>query len=238
LNLNKIKGFDMKRILCFVFICFVVQVFSKNLCAQNTAVYEGLTYYLDKNEAFDAATAQDKQVFLFWGSNSCGICNQVKKNMAVASIKPILDEHYILWFCDALVYRWTSPEVSDYLSVLEDNPPYPALCIIDTLDRTKGYGLVTGLQSTKTLEAMLNKYVANDYVNGAEDLCSIYVSQNSLVVNSSITDESINVYTITGLLVDSFRKTEYSTTRYASSYPSGVLLVTGSSGWTRKILMK
>lgn len=225
----------MKRVLCFLFICFIAQVVSKNVCAQNTAVYEGLTYYLDKQEAFEAATTQNKRVFLFWGSNSCTRCDGVKRNLATKSVKDILDEHYILWFCDATVYPWSSPEVSDYFALFSGNPPYPVLCIIDTMDRR--YGLVSGDQSARALQAMLNNDVANDHVDGSEKSHNAYISHNNLIVNSA-TDEDICVYAITGSLIDRFRKVAYhSVTRDASSYPAGIFLVTGSSGWTQKVVL-
>ncbi len=227
----------MKRVLCFLFICFIAQVVSKNVYAQNTAVYQGLTYYLDKQEAFEAATMQNKRVFLFWGSNSCIRCDGVKRNLATRSVKAILDEHYILWFCDASVYPWDSSEVSDYFSVLDRNPPYPTLCIIDTMDRTTGYGLVSGDQDARSLQAMLNNYVANDHIDGSEKSHNAYISHNNLIVNSAA-DEDISVYAITGSLIDRFRKAAYhSVARDASSYPAGILLVTGSSGWTRKVVL-
>ncbi|MDR0394455.1 MAG: thioredoxin family protein [Tannerella sp.] len=223
----------MRRILYFTCICFIVQIVSKNVYAQETAVYEGLTYYLNKKEAFDAAKVQNKQVFLFWGSNLCGICDRVKKNMSAESVRSILDEHYILWFCDALTYRSSSPEVSDYMTITLST--YPILSVIDTYDTKIGHGTVSGYQTEAFLVSMLNRYVANDYVEGASGSHDAYVYQNNLMVKSAVNEE-IKVYAVTGSLVDGFQKTAYSITRDASSYPTGILIVAGSSGWVRKVL--
>jgi thioredoxin-related protein len=229
----------MKKILSFISICFIAQFVSERVYAQQTVAYEGLTYYVDKEEVFEAARAQDKQVLLFWGSNLCSISSQMKKNLAAPAVKSILDKYYLLWFCDALTYRWYSPEASDYISMLDLNSIYyPVLCVIDTYNTKIGHGTVNGFQSTSFLANMLNRYVANDYVADASGSYDAYASQNNLVVNSAVNEE-IKVYSLTGSLIDSFWKTADAViTRNASSYPSGVLVVTSSSGWMRKVLMK
>jgi hypothetical protein len=228
----------MRRFLYFACFCFVVQGVPECVFAQETVVYEGLTYYVNKEEAFEAAKVQDKQVFLFWGSDLCSVCDRVKKNLAAESVKSILKEHYILWFCNALTYRRNSPEVSDYLSVLNISPiSYPVLCVIDFYDTETGHGTVSGYQTMGYLDAMLRRYVANDYVAGAGGSHDAYVHRNSLVVKSAVNEE-IKVYAVTGSLVDRFLKTAYSVTRDASSYPPGILIVAGTSGWARKVWMK
>jgi hypothetical protein len=233
----KRKRFIMRKILYFISICFLTQLISERAYAQKTVQYEGLTYYVDKEEVFEAAKAQDKQVFLLWGSNNCIRCNRVKKNLAVPSVKSILDEHYLLWFCDALTYNERSPEVSDYLSVLGKSPPYPVLSVIDSYDTKTGHGTVSGEQTADALANMLRQYVANDNMAGAGGSHDAYVHRNSLVVKGAVHEE-IKVYAVTGSLVDRFPKTAYSITRDASSYPGGILIVAGSSGWARKVWMK
>jgi hypothetical protein len=230
----------MRNVLCFIFTGLMLQAVSTDAKAQKTAVYEGLTYYLDKTEAFEAAAAEGKMVFLFWGSVDCPRCNDVKKNLASESLRPLLDDHYILWYSDVSEYDRNAPEVVDYLSAVPGlYVPYPALCIIDMSDVTKAYGLVWGQRlAVYQLYAMLNQYVANGHISDSKDLNGAYVSQNSLVVKGDAASEEISVYTMTGALVDRFRRMEQRLTRSASSYPSGILVVTGSSGWTRKVVVK
>ena len=83
------KVIDMRRILYFLWLglAFV----STEINAQKTVVDEGLTYYTDKGEAFEAATLQGKMVFLFWGSVACPRCKKVKQNLASLTLRPILD---------------------------------------------------------------------------------------------------------------------------------------------------
>jgi hypothetical protein len=221
----------------------MLQVIPQGINAQETAVYEGLTYYLDKKEAFDAATVQGKQVFLFWGSIYCSRCNKVKENLARKTFASLLQDHYILWYCDVSDYARDAPEVIDYLSAVETpHVPYPALCVIDTIDITKAHGLICGddALSVYQLYEMLTRYknVANDDIKGDYSLNNAYISQNRLIVKSDVAKEEIVVYAVTGSQVDKFNKTEQVLTRDASSYPSGILIVAGSSGWARKVILK
>jgi hypothetical protein len=218
----------------------MLPVISPGIHAQKTTVDEGLTYYLDKKEAFDAATVQGKRVFLFWGNINCDRCKMVKKNLAHEALASILQEHYILWYCDVSNYTRNAPEVIDYLSAVPTpNIPYPALCIIDADDITKAHGLVWGEAFTVyQLYDMLTKYVANDYIADDKSLNNVYMSRNKLIVKSPAAKEEITVYAITGARVDKFSKTEQTLTRDASSYPSGILIIAGSSGWARKVILK
>ncbi|MDR2681273.1 MAG: thioredoxin family protein [Tannerella sp.] len=228
----------MRRILYFIFIGLALQFVSMGVKAQKTIVEEGLTYYVDKKEAFEAATLQHKYVFLFWGSVACSRCKTVKKNLASASLRSLLDDNYILWYSDVNEYERDAPEVVDYLSAVPTPyVPYPALCIIDTSDITKAYSLVWGQAlAVYQLYEMLNNHVANEDVSDYKGLSRAYISQHNLVVQSNVANEEISVYAVTGSLVDKFRKTEQTRTRDASSYPPGILIVTGSSGWTRKVI--
>lgn len=227
----------MKKIVYAILLCFIMQFISLHVKAQNTADYEGLLWYLDKKEALDSATIQRKRVVLFWGTNTCGVCNRVKKNLATESVKAILDEHYILWFCDATTYGRNSPEVSDYLSNLA-SVPYPAICIIDTADIKVGYGLTTGEQSAAKLRTTLNSYVDNEQIIDENESVYVYVSGNTLIVKNEILREEIRVYAMNGSLVGGFSKTEYEATCDLSTYPKGVFLVSSNSGWTHKIVVR
>ncbi len=230
----------MKRIVHFVFLNLVLLLFSSGINAQNTMESGGFTWYLTKSEAFDAARSQGKQVVLFWGNQNCSRCEWVKKNMASVPVVSVLNEHYILWFCDATKnYYKTSVDVSDYLSHLETSPPYPAICVIDTSDITVGHGLLIAEQSTvSTLYAMLNDYIVGNEQIVSKDMARAYISGNNLTLESDFGTEVIHVYSVTGALVDKFVKTDHSYNRDVSAYPRGVLLVNSKSGWTRKVVVQ
>jgi hypothetical protein len=229
----------MRSVLYFIFAGLLLQAVSTGINAQETAVYEGLTYYLNKAEAFEAATAQNKQVFMFWGTTGCSRCNAVKANLAHETLRTILDENYILWFCDAKQYLRNSPEVIDYLPQTEEPLGYPALCVIDTFDITKAYGFINGVFfSVHQLSDLLSRYVANDYVGNYKSSTGAYVSQQKLVVKSNVAREEITVYAVTGAQIDKFVKRDPTSTRDAASYPPGILIISGSSGWAKKIIMK
>jgi hypothetical protein len=228
----------MRSVLYFIFADLLLQTVSTGINAQETAVYEGLTYYLNKAEAFEAATAQNKQVFMFWGTTGCSRCNAVKANLAHETLRTILDENYILWFCDAKQYRRNTPEVIDYLPQT-GTLDYPVLCVIDTFDITKAYGYMNGdFFTVHQLSDLLSRYVANDYVRDYKSSTGAYVSQQKLVVKSNVAKEEITVYAVTGAQIDKFVKREPTSTRDAASYPPGILIISGSSGWAKKVIMK
>ena len=232
----------MKKIIYVILLCFMMQITQFGVSAQNTAVYEGLTYYLDKAEAFAAAREQGKQVFLFWGSDDCGRCDRTKVNLADKSLTSLLEENYILWYCrtaaTSTVNTKDSPDVADYLAHLDVG--YPTVCIIDLYDTTVAHGLITRrVLSVNELLSMLTQRVDNDFIADNErQSISIYTTDNSLVIKNSIENETVSIYTTNGSLVEKFTKTELSIVRSLSGYPKGILFITSNFGWTQKVVIK
>ena len=64
---------------------------------------------------------------------------------------------------------------------------------------------------------------------------SAYVSDNTLYVNTAGA-ETINVYTVNGVLIMATQKTEGSTTIDISSLAKGAYIVSGTTGWNIKII--
>ena len=234
----------MKKEIVLICLCIAFQVTQYEMKAQNTAVYEGLTYYMDKKEAFEAATAQGKQVLLFWGSDACSRCNQVKKNLAHSSMASLLENNYILWYCKTVagstVNSQDSPDVADYLANLIVS--FPTLCVINTTDKKTAHGLVTGrIVGVDELRTMLTQYqdVKNSFVVDTEnESVTVYTNDKSLIIKNNILNEIVSIYTIGGSAVDRFVKTDQSVARNLSTYPKGILFVTSSSGWARKVVIK
>ena len=232
----------MKKIIGFISLCFVIQITQLGINAQSTVVYEGLTYYLNKAEAFDAAREQGKKVFLLWGSDACVRCNQTKYNLANSSLSSLLD-NYILWYCktdaNSTINTKDSPDVADYLSHLE-LAPFPAVCVIELSDIKKANGLRVGnTMSVNALYSLLSQYVDNDFIVGDKNtLVNIYTNDNCLIISNSIENETLSIYTASGSLVEKFTKTELFITRSLSGYPKGVLFIISNSGWTQKIVIK
>ena len=207
--------------------------------AQNSEIYEGMTWYLKKSVAIDSARSQGKQVLLLWGRSSCGNCKGVRQRLAEYPLRSIVDENYILWFSNCDVHGRNSLEVGDYISVLTGSITLPALCIIDMYDVTVAHGLRTGPKYEDELQVMLNQYVNNDYISDKANILNrVYVSGNNLVIKTESMGEMISVYSITGSLVDRFYKAEYDIIRDLSKYDKGLFFVTGSSGWTQKVFVR
>ena len=226
----------MKYYICILISFFVIET---NVYAQDSEVYKGMTWYLKKSVAIDSARSQGKQVFLLWGRTTCGNSMGVRKTLSEYPLKPVVDEHYILWFSDCDIYNRNSSEVGDYLSILTGSITLPALCIIDMYDEKVAHGLTTGPKYIAELRDLLNQYVSNDYIaDKAGILNSVYISGNNLVIKNESEDEIISVYSITGSLTDRFRKTGYDIMRDLSGYSKGIFIVSGSSGWTQKVYIR
>ena len=225
-----------KYIICLLISFFIIET---EVYAQDSEINYGMTWYLKRSVAIDAARAQNKQILLFWGRTTCSICNGVKRRLSESPLKEIIKENYILWFSDCDIYKRDSPEVGRYISHITGLINLPLLCFIDINDVEVAYGMRTGNQNSDDLKRMLEEYVSNDYfADKADILNKVYVSGNKLVIKSESEDEVISIYTITGLLTTIFHKTGYYTTHDLPLYTKGVFIVAGSSGWAQKIFVR
>jgi hypothetical protein len=229
----------MKR---FRFAVYLLPVFfaagGVQTSAQDVDVYDGMTWYLRKSVALDSARSQGKQVFFVWGRTTCENTNGVKKSLAKEPLKSIIHKNYVLWYADYEKYKRNTPEVSDYLSGLPASVTFPVICIIDTFNVIIPHDLKTGPQNADGLLEMLTRYVSNDYVTETEIPVNVYVSGDKLVIKNEVPDEIIRIFGINGSLMQQFHKTEYHAVCSVSFYPEGVFIVTGTSGWMRKISIK
>ena len=228
----------IKRIFFFVFFC--IMIFSTTLKAQDRdfEVVNGMTWYLTKKDAIEVAREQGKYVLLMWGNKSCHRCDEFKNDAAWCFLFPTIDKYYILWYSDGEKFDRDSTEVSDYLSFFAEGViPQPVFCVINPSDITIAYGHRNGAYDIDDLAKMLEQSVNNDYLSDIGNV-SVYVSGNDVVIQSDYKNEIVSVYSVTGSLIDQFNKTEYRFSRGLSSYPKGMLIATGKSGWVRKIIIR
>jgi hypothetical protein len=231
------KQFDMSGFrftVCLFFLLFTVSM--QAIAQEETEVYEGMTWCLNKSAALDSAASQGKQVFFVWGRTSCMNTIYVRQRLGREPLKSIVDESYILWFADYEKYKRNSPEVSDYLSKLPGSVVFPAICVIDTVDAEIPYGLQTGPRTVSELQELMLRYVGNGYVAETVSAVNVYVSGSCLVIDNEIPNEIVRIFSMTGGLVDCYRKGESHAMRDLSAYPKGVLIVAGSTGWCRKVV--
>ena len=223
----------IKYLICLLISFFIIET---KASAQDTVIYEGMTWYLNRSAAFNAARSQGKQVLLIWGRTTCGICKGVRQRLGQYPLKPIVDKNYILWFSNCDVHDRNSSEVGNYLAVLTGSVALPALCVIDMYDDKVAHGLTTGPKYEAELREILNRYVANDVNTDISN--KVFVSGNNLFVKSETVYEIISLYSITGSLLDRFYKEGYDITYNLSGFNKGIYIVTGSSGWTQKIFVR
>lgn len=239
----------MKQSIFKFFLCFSMFWITPEICAQdaegaegveeeNTEVIDGMTWYLKKKEAFEIAREQNKYVFLLWGRDACEKCEALRVDVARCPVQTVIAKHYILWYSDCDVYDREHSDVTDYLSSFPKGIiPLPVTCIINPADEKKAYGLQNGDYDPYELAELLDNTVGNEPVVHSEKV-GVYVYENRLTVKNEVAREVVRIYTVTGALVDSFLKTTYEIDRNTLAYPIGMLVVTGSSGWTRKIVIK
>ena len=241
----------IKILICLLIAFFAVKT---EVNAQQDTTIHGMKWFLKKTVALDSARLQGKQVFLLWGRFDCPDCQWVKERLSESPFKSIVEENYILWFSSSREYALDSEEIGDYLSFLKDEARVyiPTICIIDPSDATVAQGYIAGpdfslkddryqyktAQYYNELLAVLEDHVSNDFIVGKGANGRAYVIENNLVIKSEAEGEIISIFSMNGSLVDSFRKAGYDISRNLSEYPKGVLIVTGSSGWKQKILIK
>jgi hypothetical protein len=142
----------------------------------------------------------------------------------------MLEDNYILWFTTevkettASTYAEDSPVLHPYISII-----YPDLW--DTkLESSFGY------QDAKALETIIKKYTVSNETIIADN--QVTVSGNIIQITNRNSKEQIKIFSLSGQQVASIRKNGYTAQIDASSYPKGVLVVAGSSGWSKKIIVQ
>ena len=247
----------MARIKIIICILIAFFVFKTEMKAQeDSTIYFGMNWYLKKSAAFKAAREQGKHIFLIWGFDTCPDCQWLKRKLSEPPFRDIMDKNYVPWFSDCFANVVDSEEVGVYLTALKDVSRHyvPFICLIDKEDlsvqKTFMYGPDFELNNVtkykdkidkyyEDLTALIYNHVSNDNIyDGNIPDGAVYVVDNNLVIESKSADETVSVFALTGSLVDRFHKTEYNITRNLSGYPKSVLIVTGSSGWTKKVIIR
>lgn len=216
----------IRCVLCTIFIC---SIGSKAFADDENAIW-----HESKEEAFAIAKEQNKYVLLILGHNKCDNCNIMKAALINRpELKEIVDKSYILWYCDT--------NKSDEGNVYDQMYPsafIPLVCIIDPNDPMSPLHHSNGFISARNLKTLLEDKQPTANKNISDATTQAYVSNNMLTVSNTFSDEVISIYSLNGQLVDLFPKKEYSITRVISSLPKGLLLISSSEKWARKILNK
>ena len=228
----------MKKLFFYTLLCLVISSTVSNAQDREVEIFNGVTWYLNRNDAIDVAIEQNKYILFVWGYNKCHRCDEFKKDVAWCFLQPVIKKHYILWYSEGEKYDRESPEVSDYLSSLPAGIlPQPVVGVIDPSNPTKVYNLRTGAYIIDDLVDMLEQSVSNDVFSGAENMY-VYISGNNLSIRNEFEKEKISVFSVTGSLIDKFYKADFNNNRNISAYPKGLLIVTGSSGWAKKVVVR
>ena len=227
----------MRKYLVAIF--FALLIGKANAQVQSTEMFGGQLWYLTRSDALDAARAQGKQVFMVWGCSFCFNTNNVRQILVKEPLLSIVNEHFILWYSDCESFDRLSPVMSNYLSHLPNVVTLPVICIIDTTDIKVAHDLRTGPQTVDALETMLRDFVSISMLSNNTGIrVRITANNNTLLIENEIEREQIALYSLMGILVDCFMKTDYTSRRELTACPKGPLIVKSSSGWSRKIVVK
>jgi thioredoxin-related protein len=233
----------MKKLCVFIiaWIVFFASNFDAN--AQKSEFYENNIWYLDKQTVIDSAISQQKQIFVCYGRETCGYTTEVRRLLGTGPLKELVDTAYVLWYVESLFGNDTNEYFYDYFREglsTEDTLriTLPVICIVSQYDIHRSYSVNTGPKNERDLMNILNnEHVTNEKITDVKADTKVFFSGNRLVVNSAKVNETISVYSIVGSLVDKFKKTDQHAARDASSYPSGIFIVSGS-GWAKKVVKR
>lgn len=192
------------------------------------------TWYENRDEALAVAKEQHKNILLLYGRTTCPNCNAAKKFISESPINEIVLNDFILWFCD-IDKDEKKAQAAEYRAFYETGITLPLLCVIDPDRPLPALSYSTGYKNADQIRTILN----NDLPTANEDIFAISnqacIAGSILTISTNHIHETIRVYTSAGQLIDSFDKKEPVMMRNAYAYPTGVLIVNSSLGWSIKI---
>lgn len=205
------------------------------LCLNNyTKASDDVKWYEDRDEALTLAKEQNRYVLLLYGRTTCGNCIAAKKFINEAPINTIVQENFILWFCDADIPAKKAQGLV-YRNYYDGGITFPLLCVINPQEPVPALSYSVNYKNAKEIEAILNNNMptTNQVINSGSNI--VYLSDKMLTISNDYFDETVYVYTITGQLIDSFDKKDFNIIRNANAYPKGLLLISSSKGWSIKV---
>ena len=195
----------------------------------------GLKWRTNKDEVFKLAKDLSKFIFKFEGKSTSADCHKVMKQLNTNPLKKLLEDNYILWYCDF------NPD--DYAGVKllagdDENTPVkaPSISIIYFKEPDNLIDRVWGYRDVGTLQEMLKSHTVSNGIIAPKP--KVTVRGNVLHISNLIHNEQIEVFTLTGQRIASIRKNTDTFTIDASYFPKGTLVVSGSSGWSAKIIVQ
>jgi len=102
-----------------------------------------------------------------------------------------------------------------------------------------GFTSPTGLQGCELTGALTLTYSDITNVNNPDNLSTIDVltdNNGKLYIQSSVA-ETVQIYLANGVLLYNFQKQAGKTSYQINQFKGTVLIVKGSSGWTRKVIL-
>ena len=193
-----------------------------------------LKWRTDRDEVFKLAKSQHRFIFKFEGKSTSGDCHKVMKQLNTNPLKKQLEDNYILWYSEfdpgehAVIKPFSG---NDHAPV---KAPYISIIYFEEPDNL--IDCVWGYQDVEALQVILKSFTVSNGIIASKP--KVTVRGNTLHISNQIHNEHIQVFTLTGQRIASIRKNTDIITVDTSNFPKGVLIVSGSSGWTDKIMVQ
>lgn len=177
-----------------------------------------LKWYDNENEVMQLAKEQGKYIFKFVGKTLNH--KRLRRQLNNDPLKKALKENYVLWYSEDVM------EINNeaYIKIIDPNNPD------DILNE------VWRFLDNEKMEILLNAYTVSNELVASDNI--VTVSGKALHILNQKNNELIQVYTLTGQQIASFLKNDYSLILDASNFPKGLLIISSSSGWSTKILVR
>jgi len=195
-----------------------------------------LSWYVGNEKiVFEVAKEQNKHILKYIGNGSSPNGQLMMLQFHEEPLRPLLEEHFILWFFYEEDECGCEPLPGDGE---EDVPPelLPRISIIDPFDPENVLEEFFGLKDIETLENLFLKYPSSNEKITPKHL--VTVAGDKLILSTPTPYEQINIYSLSGSRITTVRKNDYTLQIDISSAPKGILIVHSSAGWSAKIVVK
>ena len=188
-----------------------------------------LKWHEDREKVFNIATEQNRNIFKLTGRGTSGNCRQLIQQLNEAPLLKLLQQYFVLWYStdlsEASLHTYAGdPNTLPYITILSSSEPD---LLLDVL---------WGVQDVEALEAILKSIVVSNEMLASGN--KVFVKGNVLHISNRIDNEQIQIFTLTGQHVASVRKNDYTFTVETSYFPKGMLIVTGSAGWSARVIVR
>jgi len=186
-----------------------------------------LAWYKDKDKVLSLAKEQNKYILKLIGKGTSPNSQKVIKHLNENPLKQTINDNFILWVSSDI-----SEVPINYSLLTQPNLPY--ITIIDPDKPDNILDMAWGGRAIETLKEIIHSYIVSNEIITSNN--QVIIHGDVLKISNHIHNEEIQVFTLTGQQIASFRKNDYSIQIDASYFPKGMFIVHSLAGWSKKIV--